>query len=97
MSDELQNDPFIGISLNEFVVKSKCGQGSVASVYFAERESDIPAHRAIKFIEKDKLKEGWQNEIIKVKKTQRVLSNIWESMVIKKWMGRITNGLPINM
>jgi len=70
MSDELQNDPFIGISLNEFVVKSKCGQGSVASVYFAERESDIPAHRAIKFIEKDKLKEGWQNEIIKVNKLE---------------------------
>ncbi len=67
MSDESQNtDPFIGISLNKFVVKSKCGQGAVGSVYFAERENDIPAHRAIKFIETDKLKKGWQNEIIKV-------------------------------
>ena len=69
MADDLKpNDSFIGLVLNGYIVESRCGKGTIGSVYLAKRHGDVSDLRAIKFIPESQRRVGWQNEINKVTK-----------------------------
>src|SRR4051794_41097885 len=61
---------FIGIRIAEYEVISELapGEGTVGSVFLLERKGDFPDLRAIKFVAKTNLRQGWPNEITKVVK-----------------------------
>lgn len=61
---------FIGIRIADYEVISELapGEGTVGSVFLLERKGEFPDARAIKFVSKANLRQGWQNEITKVVK-----------------------------
>lgn len=60
-------DIFVGLNLDDYIVKEPIKSGKVGSVYLAEN-LELQDYRAIKFIPKEKVdsKPSWQQEIIKV-------------------------------
>ena len=59
-------DQFINIEVDGYKIIKRCGVGQIGSVYLGEKDGEIRNQRAIKFIVKDQLRDGWQNEINKV-------------------------------
>jgi len=68
-------DPFIGKKVDGYTVLRLVpnGEGNIGKVYIASRDDNID-NRAVKFIEKNKLRRGWENEIRKVLKLRRIPS-----------------------
>ncbi|MBU0576909.1 hypothetical protein KJ654_04625 [Patescibacteria group bacterium] len=60
---ELKQDPYIGITINDYCLMKKVGEGKIGSVYKAKR-SNPPDVLACKVM--PKLKDGWIKEIEKV-------------------------------
>lgn len=58
-------DIFLGQKIEEYVTEKHIGDGVFGYVYYAYR-SDINDSRAVKFIKKEDLRQGWENEITKV-------------------------------
>ncbi|MDR2861509.1 MAG: protein kinase, partial [Syntrophobacterales bacterium] len=63
-------DKFIGISIQEYTITDYIGGGAIGRVYKAYNEK-IADYRAIKFIPRSALRDGWENEIIKVNKLKQ--------------------------
>ena len=59
-------DQFIGIEVDGYKIIKRCGAGQIGSVYLGEKDGEIRDQRAVKFIAKEQLRDGWQNEINKV-------------------------------
>ncbi len=64
----MKTSPFIGVIINGYAVVSEIapGEGTIGSLFLAERKGEFPDARAIKFVLKANLRPGWQNEITKV-------------------------------
>jgi hypothetical protein len=60
-------DVFHGQIIDEYTLVKSIGKGQIGKVYYAIKE-EVEAVRAIKIIPKGNLRDGWQNEIIKVTK-----------------------------
>ncbi|WP_237715552.1 MULTISPECIES: protein kinase domain-containing protein [Pelosinus] len=65
--DDYMEDIFIGKQIGLYIIKEHIGDGCIGCVYRGYRE-DIDESRALKFIKKENLRSGWENEISKVTK-----------------------------
>ncbi|MCL2312956.1 MAG: protein kinase, partial [Firmicutes bacterium] len=63
-------DKFIGRIIHEYIITVNIGTGAIGSVYKAYNEK-VEDYRAIKFILLSSLRDGWDNEIIKVNKLKQ--------------------------
>jgi len=67
------HEKFLGAKLDGGYKTTKfCGEGAIAKVYLAEIEGEIVNRRAVKFIEINRLRDGWENEINKVTQLEGV-------------------------
>lgn len=63
---------FKGLAVDKYILEEEVGAGEIGVVYRAIKIGDIHNVRAIKLVINDKVKDGWQNEIIKVNRLERV-------------------------
>lgn len=67
-------DKFIGMNIQDYIITDYVGGGAIGSVYKAYN-GKVVDYRAIKFIPLSSLRDGWENEIIKVNKL-RIQENV---------------------